>query len=197
MSSSERDDLVGEFKSAFRRFPAGVALISAPGPDGPVGLTASSVASVSLDPLALSFSLSGTTRSARTVLSAKTFVVHLLRARDVDVARAFARPGGPRFTPEQGWSLLPSGEPVLRGALTAMRCRCLHAIAVGDSTLVVAEVLEVHRNRSAGAALAYYQREYRVVGEATAIASGGNPPSAARQLPPDNPPPQAGSGWPA
>ena len=56
MFSTETD--VGELlKAAFRRYPTGVAVISAAGPDGLVGLTASSVASVSLDPPALSFSV--------------------------------------------------------------------------------------------------------------------------------------------
>lgn len=167
MRGDERHGLVEEFKAAFRRFPAGVALISAIGPNGPVGLTASSVASVSLKPVALAFSLSATTRSSRAVLAAETFVVHLLSARDVDVARAFADPNAPRFTAEQGWSTLPTGEPVLPSALVALRCRHLEAVPVGDSTVVVAEVLEIHPNRSAGPALAYYERAYRVVDDST------------------------------
>ncbi|MFG3697211.1 flavin reductase [Micromonospora sp. NPDC047620] len=47
-------------KGAFRRYPTGVPVISATGPDGPVGLTASSVASVSVAPSAVSFSVMGT-----------------------------------------------------------------------------------------------------------------------------------------
>jgi flavin reductase (DIM6/NTAB) family NADH-FMN oxidoreductase RutF len=179
MGGREQDDLVDDFKSAFRRFPAGVALIAAMGPDGPAGLTASSVASVSLDPVALSFSLAGTTRSAQIVLSAKTFVVHLMTADDIEIAQAFARPGAPRFTPEQRWSTLPSGEPVLASALVAMRCRHLHAIPVGDSTLVVAEVLDIRRNLSGGPSLLYYNREYRAVDDTTPVVTGDDNMSSA------------------
>lgn len=171
-------ELVEEFKLAFRRHPAGVAIISAMGPQGPVGLTASSVASVSLDPLALSFSLAGT-KSAQAILSAKTFVVHLMSAHDVDTVDAFARPGVPRFTAEQKWSTLPSGEPILRTALAAMRCRHLHAIAVGDSTLVVAEVLDVHRNPSSSPSLLYYNRGYRAVDDTTRVVPGASSPPPA------------------
>jgi flavin reductase (DIM6/NTAB) family NADH-FMN oxidoreductase RutF len=133
-------------RAAFRRYPTGVAVITAA---GPVGLTASSVASVSVDPPALSFSVMGT-GTAKAILGAPSFVVHLLGPRHVDLARDFARSGGPRFTPEQGWSVLPSGEPVLSDAPAALRCRPLHLVPVGDATLVVAAVTEVFHGPADG-----------------------------------------------
>ncbi|MDQ7909738.1 flavin reductase family protein [Phytohabitans sp. ZYX-F-186] len=138
------------FREAFRRYPTGVALICAAGPEGPVGLTASSVASVSLAPPALSFSVMGT-RSARLLLEAPSFVVHLLGRKHVDLARAFAQTGGARFVPEQGWRTLPSGEPILPSALAALRATPLHLVPVGDATLVVASVVEVFHGPDDGA----------------------------------------------
>lgn len=131
---------IGErFKNAFRRYPTGVAIIAAA---GPVGLTASSVASVAADPPALSFSVM-TGRSANAILDAPSFTVNLLGSAHIGLARDFARSGGPRFTPDQGWDTLPTGEPVLPGALAGLRATALHLVPVGDSTVVVAEVLDV------------------------------------------------------
>ncbi|GAB3839031.1 flavin reductase family protein [Dactylosporangium cerinum] len=127
------------FKDAFRRYPTGVAVVTAA---GPVGLTVSSVASVSVNPPALSFSVMAT-RSARALLAAPSFVVHLLGRRHAGLAQDFARSGGPRFTAEQGWETLPTGEPVLPIALAGLRAVPLHRLQVGDSTLVVAEVVDV------------------------------------------------------
>ena len=45
------------FKSAFGQHPAGIAIITVAGPEGPVGLTASSVSSISADPPILGLSL--------------------------------------------------------------------------------------------------------------------------------------------
>jgi flavin reductase (DIM6/NTAB) family NADH-FMN oxidoreductase RutF len=150
---------VGEqLKAAFRRHPAGLAVITANGPDGPVGLTASSVASVSVAPPALSFSLGGTP-SARAIATAATFVVHLLGPRHTELARDFSRAGGPRFTREQGWSRLPTGEPVLSGAGAALRCLPLHLVPVGESTVVVASVSEVYLG-AAGGRLVYHDRTF-------------------------------------
>ncbi|SHN45239.1 NADH-FMN oxidoreductase RutF, flavin reductase (DIM6/NTAB) family [Cryptosporangium aurantiacum] len=145
-------------KAAFRRYPTGVAVISTAGPDGPVGLTASSVASVSLAPPALSFSVMGTS-AAGAILEAPSFVVHLLGSTHAGLAHEFAHTDGRRFTPDQGWDTLPSGEPILPGALAALRAAPLHRLPVGDSTVVVAAVLEVFHGPDDGR-LIYHRREF-------------------------------------
>jgi flavin reductase (DIM6/NTAB) family NADH-FMN oxidoreductase RutF len=156
--SSIETGLGERFKAAFRRYPTGIAVIAAQGPHGPAGLTASSVASVSVDPPALSFSVIGT-RSARAILGAASFTVNLLGPEHAGLARDFARPGGPRFTPEQGWSVLPTGEPVLPGAQASLRAAPLHLVPVGDSTVVVATVLEVLLGPDGGR-LVHHDREF-------------------------------------
>lgn len=130
-------------KLAFRGHPAAVALITAATATGPVGLTASSVASVSVEPAALSFSVTRATGTAGALLGASTFAVHFLAEQHADLAHVFARSGAPRFTPDQNWTRLPTGEPFLADAPAVLRCRPMHRIPVGGSTLVVAEVLEV------------------------------------------------------
>ncbi|MBO3738794.1 flavin reductase family protein [Actinoplanes sp. NEAU-H7] len=127
------------FRAAFRRHAAGVAVITAA---GPAGLTASSVASVSTAPPALSFSVMGS-RSGRALLGAPSLVINLLGPGHATLARDFASSGGARFTPGQGWADLPTGEPYLPDAVAALRATPLHRVPVGESTLVIAEVIEV------------------------------------------------------
>lgn len=152
-------ELVDAFRTAFRKHPAAVAIIAADSPEGPAGLTASSVASVSIEPLALSFSVSKTGGSAERVLKADTFVVHLLGDDQAAVAEAFALSGAPRFTEEQGWRTLPTGEPWLADAPVALRARPLDIITVGQSRLVVAEVIDAYRGSEAGPLL-YHDRQF-------------------------------------
>lgn len=150
---------IGErFKAAFRRYPTGVAVIAAAGPGGPAGLTASSVASVSADPPALSFSVMGS-RSARAILGAPSFTVNLLGPGHAGLARDFAHSGGSRFTPGQGWDVLPTGEPILSGAMAGLRCEPLRLVPVGESTVVVAAVLEVLLGPPGGR-LVHHDREF-------------------------------------
>lgn len=142
MSQPASPEDIQRFKDAFRLHPAGVALVSGNAPDGKVGLTLSSIASVSADPPVLSFSVTRSTGSAGGILAAGTFVVHLLTADQAQLALDFARTGAPRFTPEQGWATLPTGEPYLPAASMALRCTIRETMPVGPSVLVLANVLE-------------------------------------------------------
>ncbi len=166
-SSLAATTIAESFKGVFRQHPSAVALITAMTERGPVGLTASSVASVALDPPALSFSVTRATGSAGGILNAPSFVVHLLADTQVDVAEAFAHSGRPRFTPEQGWSRLDTGEPYLPDARAALRGRALHLVPVGSSSLVIAEILEVHVGPAAPPLL-YHDRSYRTLPRADA-----------------------------
>lgn len=151
--------LVEDFKTAFRGHPTGVALITARTPDGPFGLTASSVASVSVDPPALSFSVTKSNGSAGGVLTAPSILVHFLGDRHADLAEAFARPGSPRFTPEQGWEMLSTGEPYFAAAPVALRARVVATVPAGSSRLVLAEVIGVHHGPEA-TRLMYQDRRF-------------------------------------
>ncbi|MBT2518991.1 flavin reductase family protein [Streptomyces sp. ISL-90] len=153
------------FKAAFRAQPAGVALVTAATESGPVGLTASSVASVAVDPPALSFSVTRATGSAGRLLAADTMIVHFLADHHVDLARAFARSGEPRFTTEQGFARLETGEPLLSDAPAALRCRPLHIVPVGSSSLVIAEVLDVRIGPPSSPLLYHDRRFHRLDGD--------------------------------
>ncbi|MFL0361150.1 flavin reductase family protein [Curtobacterium flaccumfaciens] len=155
--------LSDSFKEAFRGHPAGVAIITAATPEGPAGLTASSVSSVSVDPVSLSFSVTHTSGSAGKLLAAATIAVHLLGDGQAEIAEAFARPGAPRFTSEQGWSQLPSGEPFLPDARVVFRARPDQQVRVGESVLVIAEVLSVYVGSTSGPLL-YCDRQFATLG---------------------------------
>lgn len=158
--------LAEAFKAAFRAQPAGVALVTAGTESGPVGLTASSVASVAVDPPALSFSVTQATGSAGRLLTADSMIVHFLADHQVELARAFARSGDPRFTTEQSFTRLVTGEPLLADARAALRCRVLHIAPVGSSSLVIAEVLDVSFGPPAVPLLYHDRRFHRLDGNA-------------------------------
>lgn len=155
-------ELVDDFTGAFRAHPAGVALITATTPEGPVGLTASSVASVSIDPPTLSFSVTKSGGSAGGVLRADSFLVHLLGESQVPLAVSFATSGADRFTDEQEWRTLDTGEPHFPSTPVALRARAVEIVPAGSSRLVLAEVLSVHRGPSS-APLVYQNREFHTL----------------------------------
>ena len=159
------------FKDAFRAHPAGLAVITAQGPDGPVGLTASSVSSVSAEPPVLTFSVSTASSSAAVLVEAGTLVVHLLGADQLGVARLFAARGADRFGGALAWLPLPTGEPLLTDAPWALRCRILHRLPVGGSMIVAAEVLSIEQGDDGGGGgpLVYHNRSYHRLGDQTVL----------------------------
>ncbi|MFK0042069.1 flavin reductase family protein [Paenarthrobacter sp. NPDC090517] len=159
LPSEPVDDL---FRSAFRAHPAGVSIVTATGPEGAVGLTASSVASVAVDPPTLAFSVTGG-RSASHIAAAQTIVVHLVGADQMELVRTFADPAAPRFTDAMDWEVLPTGEPLLREAVWALRCEIIHRAPMGGSVLLAARVLDIRSNPSDSAPLVYHNREFHTL----------------------------------
>jgi flavin reductase (DIM6/NTAB) family NADH-FMN oxidoreductase RutF len=162
--------LASAFRDAFRHHPTGVAVVTArDGAGGPVGLTASSVASVSLSPPALVLSLSHRASATEALLAADSFLVHLLEARNVELARRFATARADRFGPATRWTPLATGEPWFPEAPTALRCRPLSRTPVGDATVVTAEVVGVRSSGRAGPPLVHHDRGYHVLGAALPV----------------------------
>ena len=152
-------ELTAKFRDAFRAHPAGVALITAHVDGRPVGMTVSSLASLTLEPLSVSFSLSQLSGSAGGLAKASSFLIHLLSTEHAALADTFARKGTKRFTPEQGWDYLATGEPYLPSAPAALRARPLQVIEVGAARLIAAEVTNVLPG-PAGEALLYHDRRF-------------------------------------
>ncbi|OZM81418.1 flavin reductase family protein [Pseudonocardia sp. MH-G8] len=164
-TAAEAGLLGSAFRDAFRHHPTGVAVVTArDGAGVPVGFTASSVASVSLAPPALVLSVSHRSSAAGGVLAADSFLVHLLEARNVDLARRFATSGADRFGPGTGWTPLATGEPWFPEAPTALRCRPLARTPVGDATVVTAEVVGIRSSGRRGTPLLHHDRGYHALG---------------------------------
>ncbi|WP_291479648.1 flavin reductase family protein [Corynebacterium sp.] len=145
MSPDDPDSVAARFRTAFRRHPTGVALITAHVSGQDVGLTVSSLASLSVEPPAVSFSLSKAGGSAGAILEADSYLIHFLSEDQAGIAYEFSRYEGRRFTPDQQWSRAPGGEPLLSDALAVMRAHTVDSLRVGEATLVAAEVSDVTR----------------------------------------------------
>jgi flavin reductase (DIM6/NTAB) family NADH-FMN oxidoreductase RutF len=167
VAGGEQDGIgADEFKRAFRFHPAGVALVTADAGDGPVALTASSVASVSARPPVLTMSISSATSSAATLTRADTLVVHLLGADELDLALLGAAPGTDRFADASRWARLASGEPYFRSARAWLRGRVVGRMVFGGSTVLAVHVLEAQLpdDDERGAALVYHDRAWHRLG---------------------------------
>ncbi|SFI61452.1 MULTISPECIES: flavin reductase family protein [Microbacterium] len=159
-----------ELKSLFRGHPAGVAVITADAGDGPVGMTASSVFSVSVAPPLIVFSASALSSSTPTLLEADTIVVHMIGTQERDIAVLCATSGIDRFADTSLWDRLPTGEPYFRGASRRFRGRVVNRLAAGASTLFVVKAIESwHDGAVDSQPLVYHDRTWHALGESSRI----------------------------
>jgi flavin reductase (DIM6/NTAB) family NADH-FMN oxidoreductase RutF len=161
------DDLSGitasQYRAAMRHYPAGVTIVTLHSGNGPVGFTATSFASLSLEPPLISFNIAHTSSSIEAMLASDSVVVHFLGEHQQHLAQRFSRTAGERFTDRSLWTTLDSGEPVLHGTPIWVRASVHQLIPIGDHTLVVGLVTRVFDNTDdvpIAAPLLYYNGAY-------------------------------------
>ncbi|WP_442799854.1 flavin reductase family protein [Nocardia sp. NBC_01730] len=161
------DDLSGitaeQYRASMRHYPAGVTVVTLSAPKGPVGFTATSFASLSLEPPLVSFNIAHTSSSLSALLEAESVVIHFLGEHQQHLAHRFSRTAEERFTDRSLWTTLDTGEPVLHGTPIWLRTAVRQLIPIGDHTFVVGLVTRVHDNtdeKPAAAPLLYYNGRY-------------------------------------
>ncbi|GAA4430872.1 flavin reductase family protein [Georgenia halophila] len=154
-----------EFKKFFRNHPAGVAVVTADPGDGPVGLTATSIITISAEPPLLAFSLASESSATPALRRAETVLVHLLSVEDLPTAQRFATSGVDRFAEPTRWSRLETGEPLLDGVGAWLRGRVVNKMDAGGSVVVAVQPLETQVPDAGEAPLVYHNRTWHALGE--------------------------------
>lgn len=164
------EEISQDFRHAFRAHPAGVAIVTADDGTGPVGLTATSISSVSADPPTIALNLSVLSRSAERIRAAENLVVHLLSSEQLNLAQLFATPGADRFGDTSLWDRLPTGEPYLLNSNVWMRGKIVGSIDINGSTLAAIELVETHVDTSVEPVpLVYCNRTWHELSEMSSV----------------------------
>ena len=150
-----------DYRAALRRHPGGVVIITLMSDSGPVGFTATSFASLSLDPPLVSFNITHTSSSIAALREAASVAVHLLSEDQLPLARRFSASADQRFSEPDSWTTLDTGEPLLTGTPTWIRATLSDLISACGSTLVIAQVTHLHCDTAGRAPLLYPDGEYR------------------------------------
>ncbi|MER6946915.1 flavin reductase family protein [Nonomuraea sp. NPDC000554] len=127
----------GPFRTALAQHATGVVIVTAHAEGTPVGLTATSFSSVSLDPPLVSFYVDQASTTWPWLRLADHFAVNVLAGDQHDLATRFARRGLDRFAAPTRWHPGPHGTPLLEDVSAHLICVPHSTIAIGDHTLVV------------------------------------------------------------
>jgi flavin reductase (DIM6/NTAB) family NADH-FMN oxidoreductase RutF/pimeloyl-ACP methyl ester carboxylesterase len=127
-------------RDAMGCFATGVTIITTHAPDGkPIGLTANSFTSVSLDPALLLVCIANNAGSAETLRSVKNFAVNVLQIGQQPTSNRFAGKGEDRFA-DTKWEVGEYGAPVLLGSLGVFECERDSLHEAGDHFILVGRV---------------------------------------------------------
>jgi len=147
-------------RDALGCFATGVTVVTAMNAAGePVGLTANSFTSVSLDPPLLLVCIAKTASSLPALEAAEHFAVNVLHIGQQPTSNLFARSGEDRFSGTP-WRRGYNDAPLLSGALANFECR-RHALHDGgDHVILVGEVVRA-RFEPRRDPLLYFRGKYR------------------------------------
>lgn len=128
-----------ELRNALGRFGTGVTIVSTMAADGPVGVTANSFTSVSLDPPLVLWSIAHTSRRYPFFAEAEHMAIHVLAEHQMPLCRAFA--STPDAFDAADWHVGAHDMPLIDGCLARFECERYAEYDGGDHAILVARVL--------------------------------------------------------
>lgn len=145
-----------DFRTALGRFGTGVTVVTCQSDIGPLGITANSFASVSLDPPLVLWSPARFSRRFGAYANAGHFAIHVIAADQAHVCRAFSGAGDAWDGID--WAENERGVPVIAGCLSIFECAAHARHDGGDHEIIVGLVERV--TTRPGQPLMFYQGQY-------------------------------------
>jgi flavin reductase (DIM6/NTAB) family NADH-FMN oxidoreductase RutF len=151
-----------QFRQLVGRFATGVTILTTTTPDGqPLGMTANSLSSVSLQPPLISVCVDREAEMHAVILKVPQFVVNVLASPQEALARRFSDKHEDRFD-GVGYHLSPEGLILLDGVLAHLVCERTETYPAGDHTIVLGRV--VGGATGDGRPLLFYRGGYAAIG---------------------------------
>jgi 3-hydroxy-9,10-secoandrosta-1,3,5(10)-triene-9,17-dione monooxygenase reductase component len=150
-------ELTSAFRLAISHFSTGVAVITTRTQAGPAGMTASAVASLSLDPLQLLVCIRTDLPTRAAIEEAGCFAVNVLGDAHEQLALHFATPRPDKFA---GVEIREDyNVPVLGDAIAHFVCNVAAALPGGDHTIIIGDVVDCDHVPGADP-LVYFTRSF-------------------------------------
>lgn len=131
-----------EFRNALGSFATGVTIVTTLNDEQlPVGITASSFNSVSLDPPLVLWSLGKKSNALTSFQNSGHFAIHVLCNRQADLSNQFSRSGTDKFA-DVNWQQGKLGSPLLPDCMARFQCKTQYQYEGGDHIIFVGEVVE-------------------------------------------------------
>jgi len=157
------------FRRIIGNFATGVTVVTTANDGLLHGVTANSLASVSLDPLLLLVCVDKVAHGHAEMLRCRSFGINVLAFDQKEVSSLFARTGEPekgRLRGGVGFRLGTTGCPLIAGALAHVECLPHAQVDAGDHTIFIGKALHGAVDRPDEEPLLYFRGAYRLLGPA-------------------------------
>lgn len=128
-------------RDAFGSFATGVTVVTTCTPAGPVGMTANSFSSVSLEPALVLWCIGKQSDRFEAFSPADRYAIHVLSADQQDLSNGFARDS--RYFDRIAWHEGADRIPTLDGCLSRFDCKKVAHHDAGDHVIIVGQVIGV------------------------------------------------------
>lgn len=152
------------YRDVCGNFATGVSVITTSNDDGPRGLTANAISSVSLEPTLFLVCVDLRATSYPILESARHFAVNLLAADQEEISNFFAG-----TTPEDNpmgdvqYRMSEIGNPLIEGVIAYLDCKTHSIIDGGDHKIFVGEVQACDIERPDVDPLLFFRGKYREI----------------------------------
>lgn len=158
-------------RDAFGTFMTGITVVTTLDPQGnPIGFTANSFSSVSLEPPLLLVSIAKSSLNYGVFAEAGGFAINVLAETQKDVSNTFARPVEDRFS-NLGWTTGPNGAPILDGVSAWFDCTLHQLVEAGDHAILIGRIEAFDAGNAPG--LGYYRGTYFTPAQSSAAVASG------------------------
>lgn len=131
-------------RKAFGTFATGVTVVTAQTANGPIGMTANSFSSLSLDPPLVLWSPAKSSTRHNSFVEAKHFCIHILSETQSETCTRFAK-SGHDFS-QLDWHNGFENVPIIGGALCYFECEQYSFHDAGDHSLIIGRVMNFRRH---------------------------------------------------
>lgn len=152
-----------EFRDTVGCFATGVTIVTTVDAEGdPVGLTANSFSSLSLDPPMVLFCLDRNVVSFEAFHSNRHFAVNILSAAQEEMSRRFAKSGPEKWSGVE-FETHETGCPILGGCIANLECDIDSVYEGGDHVIIIGRVVSIARADGADNPLTFFRGRYGTV----------------------------------
>jgi flavin reductase (DIM6/NTAB) family NADH-FMN oxidoreductase RutF len=137
-------------RDAFGSFMTGVTVVTTHDTESnPLGFTANSFTSVSLDPPLVLVCLANSSANYDVLVNSGRFAINILSENQKEVSNTFARPVDDRFA-SVNWQKGPFGSPIIEAVSAWFDCSSYKQVEAGDHIILIGQVEAFETSASPG-----------------------------------------------